>query len=89
MAKHVGLTFVSTLADAIGYVDGNEKTLVDRSLGIPTQLHQFQGYKQPGKHKHKKVVADTMRASELRNHWFCTSTCFVQIVSTMCNTIEY
>ena len=83
LAKHVGLTFVSTLADAIWYVDGNEKTLADRSLGIPTQLHQFQGYKQPEKHKHK-VVADTMRASELRNHcmvlysnWFCTPTGFV------------
>ena len=78
LAKHVGLTFVSTLADAIWYVDGNEITLADRSLGIPTQLHQFQGYKQPGKYKHKKVVADTMRASELRNHWFCTPTVLTQ-----------
>lgn len=68
LAKHVGVTFVSTLADALWYIDGNGKTLTDRSLGVPAQLQQFQGYKQPEKHKHRKVVADSMRASELRNH---------------------
>ena len=40
-AKRVGQMFVNTLGDALWYIDGNAKTLRDRSLGIPTQLEQF------------------------------------------------
>lgn len=68
VAKQVGLTLVNTVGDAVWYIDGNKKTLVDRSLGIPAELQHFQGYKKPEKHKHKKVAADSLQAGELRNH---------------------
>ena len=68
MAKQVGLTFVNTLADCLWCIDGNAKTLADRSLVIPAQLQQFQGYKRPEKHKHRKVDTDSLKADELRCH---------------------
>ena len=68
MAKQVGLTFVNTLGDCLWYIDGNTKTLADRSLGIPAQLQQFQGYKRPEKHKHRKVDTDSLKADELQCH---------------------
>ena len=66
MAKQLGITFVNTLADALWYVDGNGKTLSQRSLGLPAQLQQFQGYREPEKHKHRHVMADSLRANDLR-----------------------
>ena len=68
IAKSVGLTFVNTLSDALWYLDGTAKTLDDRSLGIPTLLSQFQGYKQPEKHKHRKVLVESLKAADLRSH---------------------
>ena len=32
LVRHIGLTFVSTQADAVWYIDGNEKMLVDWPL---------------------------------------------------------
>ena len=51
MAKQLGLAFVNTLADALWFIDGNERTLANRSLG------QFQGYKE---------TCETLRTSMLR-----------------------
>ena len=67
-AKRVGQMFVNTLGDALWYIDGNAKTLRDRSLGIPTQLEQFQGYKEPEKHKHRITTVDSMKADSLLTH---------------------
>ena len=60
MAKQLGLKFVNTLADALWYIDGNGNTLADQSL------QQFQGYKEPEKHKHKQVMADSLRSKDFR-----------------------
>ena len=35
MSKQLGLTFVNSLGEALWYVDGNSKTLEDRSLSVP------------------------------------------------------
>ena len=50
------------------YLDGTDKALADRSLGIPSILCQFQGYKQPEKHKHRRVHAESLKAADLRIH---------------------
>ena len=36
VAKPVGSAFVNTLSDVLWYLDGSEKILADRSLGIPS-----------------------------------------------------
>lgn len=68
VAKQVGLIFVNTLSDALWCLDGNGRTLADRSLGIPSLLCQFQGYKQPEKYKHRKVLVESLKAIDLQTH---------------------
>lgn len=66
--QQVGTLFVNTLVDALWYIDGNDKTLQERSLSRPQLLDSFKGYKLPEKHKHKKVCADSMKARDLHSH---------------------
>ncbi len=56
------------------YVDGNEKTLKDQCLAVPILFQHLQGYRQPEKHKHKKVDADCMKSGDLRNHSLALAT---------------
>lgn len=51
MSKQPGLTFVNSLSEALWYVDGNSKTLEDRSLSVPPMFQHLQGYRKPEKHK--------------------------------------
>ena len=55
-------------------MDGNAKTLEERYLSVPVLSNQFQGYKLPEKHKHKKICAETMKAADLKCHATALST---------------
>ena len=68
MSKQLGLTFINSLGEALWYIDGNSKTLEDRSLPVPPLFQHLQGYRKPEKHKHKKVDANSLVAGELCSH---------------------
>ena len=68
LANQTGLVFVNTVGDALWYINRKEKTLSDRSMGVPCDLQQFMNFKQPEKYKHRKIDCDSLNESELRSH---------------------
>ena len=66
LANQTGLIyFVNTVGDALWYINRNDKTLSDRSMGVPHEFQQFMNYKKPEKYKHKKIDYDSLKESEL------------------------
>jgi len=59
---------LSSLCDALWYVDGHHQTFAGRILSIPEIFSNFTGYNQPEKLKHKKRLAGSMCAGTLKSH---------------------
>jgi hypothetical protein len=53
-----GCQLVSTLTDALWYVDGHHQTLVERSCTVPVAVACFSGYNNPAMSKHKVKPMD-------------------------------
>ena len=63
-----GKRFISSLRDALWYVDGHHQTLEARSCAIPVPFNTFTGYNTPEKSKHRKRQAGNLSADVLMNH---------------------
>jgi len=59
---------LSSLCDALWYVDGHHQTFAGRNLSIPEIFSYFTGYNQPEKSKRKKRLAGSMCAGTLKSH---------------------
>ena len=59
---------ISTLRDALWYIDGHHQTLADRSCHVPHVFTGFVEYNSPEKSKHKKRSSSTLYADTLKSH---------------------
>ena len=64
----VGEELVVALTDVFWYIDGQHKTLADRSHTVPDIFRQFSDYNLPEVYKHKKKATENMQSSNLKNH---------------------
>ncbi len=56
---------LTTLRDALWYIDGMHDTLNERSCNVPAVFDQFGGYNTPQQHKHRKRMCHSMSRDEL------------------------
>jgi len=59
---------LSSLRDALWYIDGMHNTLNERSCKVPTVFNQFTGYNKPENHRHRKRTCHSMSREELLSH---------------------
>ena len=59
---------ISTLRDALWYIDGHHQTLADRSCHVPHVFSAFVEYNSPEKSKHKKRSSSSLCADTLKSH---------------------
>ena len=59
---------LSTLRDALWYIDGMSDTLNERSCTIPEVFNQFTGYNKPEIHKHRKRACQSLSRELLLFH---------------------
>lgn len=58
-----GKKFVGVMTDILWYLDGHEKTLMDRGITVPSLFAGFSGFNKPESHGHKRIP---MEATKLR-----------------------
>ena len=66
---------LSTLRDALWYIDGIHDTLNERSCTVPAVFNQFTGYNKPEIHKHRKRACHSMSKEQLLSHSRALFTC--------------
>ena len=59
---------ISTLRDALWYIDGHHQTLSDRSCHVPHIFAGFTEYNNPERSKHKKRSSSPLCADTLKSH---------------------
>ena len=60
--------FVDSLTECLWYLDGGHNTLASRSLPVPVELSNFQGYNKPESHKHKRKAEKTLEQDFVSEH---------------------
>ena len=65
-----GKKFVDVMADVLWYLDGHEKTLMDRGIAVPSLYAGLSGYNRPESHGHKRIPMETTKVRTLSQNLF-------------------
>ena len=64
----LGSQFVDSLTECLWYLDGGHNNLASRSLPVPVELSNFQGYNKPETHKDKRKAEKTLEQDFVSEH---------------------
>ena len=62
-----GKLFISTLSNALWYIDGVHESLAERSAHVPQFFYEYQGYNCPEKSRKRKRDINSMKEAELKD----------------------